>query len=98
VKLPVVWIPEADADLKEAFAWYESLHPDLGMRFAQAVEAAVEVITRSPLAFQIEHSEIRRVGVRRFPRSFLQGRKQSGCGHRLHAWKTQSETVETSAR
>jgi plasmid stabilization system protein ParE len=67
VTLPVVWIPEADADLKEAFAWYESRHPDLGMRFALAVEAAVEVITRSPPAFQIVHSEIRRVGVRRFP-------------------------------
>ena len=67
--LPVVWIPEADADLKEAFAWYESIHPDLRMRFALAVEAAVEVIQRSPLAFHIVHSEIRRVGVRRFPYS-----------------------------
>jgi plasmid stabilization system protein ParE len=62
VTLPVVWIPEADADLKEAFAWYESIHPDLGVRFALAVEAAVEVIARSPLALQIVHSEIRRVG------------------------------------
>ena len=42
VTLPVVWIPEADADLKGAFAWYESIHPDLGVRFALAVEAAVE--------------------------------------------------------
>ena len=65
--LPVVWIPEADADLKEAFAWYESIHPDLGVLFALAVEAAVEAIARSPLAFQTVHSEIRRVGVRRFP-------------------------------
>ncbi len=65
--LPVVWLPEADADLKEAFAWYESIHPDLGARFAVAVDAAVEVIARSPLAFQIVHPEIRRVGVRRFP-------------------------------
>ena len=64
--LPVVWLPEADADLKEALAWYESIHPDLGVRFALAVDAAVEVIAES-LAFQIVHSEIRRVGVRRFP-------------------------------
>jgi plasmid stabilization system protein ParE len=67
VTLPVVWIPEADADLKEAFAWYENIHPDLGVRFALAVETAVELIARSPLAFQIVYSEIRRVGVRRFP-------------------------------
>ena len=65
--LPVVWIPEADADLKEAFAWYESIHPDLGARFALAVEAAVDAIARSPLALQIVHAEMRRVGVRRFP-------------------------------
>jgi plasmid stabilization system protein ParE len=67
VTLPVVWIPEADADLKEAFAWYESIHPDLGTRFAVAVQDAVEVIAHNPLSFQIVHSEIRRVGVRRFP-------------------------------
>jgi plasmid stabilization system protein ParE len=67
VTLPVVWTPEADADLKEAFAWYESIHPDLGMRFAVAVDGAVEVMARSPLAYQIVHAEIRRVGVRRFP-------------------------------
>jgi toxin ParE1/3/4 len=67
VTLPVVWLPEADADLKEALAWYEEIHPDLGMRFALAVDAAIEVIARSPLAFQIVHLKIRRAGVRRFP-------------------------------
>ncbi len=65
--LPVVWIPEADADLKDAVAWYESIHPDLGVRFALAVDAAVEVIARSPLVFQMVHAEIRRAGVKRFP-------------------------------
>jgi hypothetical protein len=25
VTLPVVWIPEADADLREAEAWYEKI-------------------------------------------------------------------------
>jgi plasmid stabilization system protein ParE len=65
--LPVVWLPEADADLKEALTWYEEIHPDLGLRFALAVDAAVGVIARSPLAFQILHAQIRRVGVRLFP-------------------------------
>ncbi len=65
--LPVVWIPEADADLKEALAWYESIQPDLGLRFAVAVDAAVEAIVRSPLGFQIVHRELRRAGVKRFP-------------------------------
>jgi len=29
---------EADADLKEAPAWYEGIHPDLGVRFARGVD------------------------------------------------------------
>ena len=65
--LPVVWIPEADADLKEALAWYEDIHPDLGLRFALAVDAAVAVIARSPLRFQMVHGQLRRAGVERFP-------------------------------
>ena len=76
--LPVVWIPEAEADLKEALAWYEGIHPDLGARFGLGVDAAVEVIARSPLAFQMVHAEIRRVGDKALSlRCFLQGRKQS---------------------
>jgi plasmid stabilization system protein ParE len=71
VTLPIVWIPEADADLKEALAWYEGIHPDLGVRFALAVDAVVEVMARSPLAFQMVHAEIRRAGVKRFPYGLL---------------------------
>lgn len=47
--LPVVWIREADAELKEAHGWYENIRPELGERFARAVEATVEPITESPL-------------------------------------------------
>jgi len=32
VTLPVVWLPEADAELKEALARYESIHPELAQR------------------------------------------------------------------
>ena len=34
--LPVVWLPEADADLKEARVWYDNVRPELGERFAHA--------------------------------------------------------------
>jgi hypothetical protein len=49
VKLTVVRIREADAELKEAHAWYENIRPELGERFARAVEATVEAITESGL-------------------------------------------------
>jgi plasmid stabilization system protein ParE len=67
VTLPVVWIPEADADLKEARAWYENIHSDLAARFALAVDAAVEAIAINPLRFQKLHNQVRRAGVKRFP-------------------------------
>ncbi|PYV82369.1 MAG: hypothetical protein DMG93_12140 [Acidobacteria bacterium] len=39
--LPVVWIPEANEDLLEARAWYDNIRPELGQRFALAVEATL---------------------------------------------------------
>lgn len=65
--LPVVWIPEAHADLKEAVAWYEGINPSLRERFAVAVDAAVEAIVENPLRFPVLHRRRRRAGVRRFP-------------------------------
>lgn len=65
--LPVVWIPEAAAELKEAQTWYTNLRPELGQRFALAVEAAVEAIAQHPMQFPIVHRGRRRAGVRRFP-------------------------------
>jgi plasmid stabilization system protein ParE len=53
VTLPVVWLPEADADRREALAWYKDIHSDLGVRFALAVDAVVEVIARVPGVFRL---------------------------------------------
>lgn len=65
--LPVVWIPEANKDLLEARAWYANIRPELGERFALAVEATVEALTEHPLQFPFVHRSSRRAGVHRFP-------------------------------
>ena len=65
--LPVVWIPEANKDLLEARAWYANTRPELGERFALAVEATVEALTEHPLRFPLVYRNMRRAGVRRFP-------------------------------
>ena len=65
--LPVVWLPEADAELREARSWYNNVRVQLGERFALAIEATVESITKNPLQFPIVHRGLRRAGVRRFP-------------------------------
>jgi len=67
VTLPVVWLPEADAELKETLARYESIRPELGLRFAEAVDESVEAIAGAPLRFVVVDKGRRRAGVRRFP-------------------------------
>jgi plasmid stabilization system protein ParE len=67
VTLPVVWIPEADADLTEARKWYEDIRRELGQRFALAVEATIDAIAGNPLQFPVVYRGRRRAGVRRFP-------------------------------
>jgi toxin ParE1/3/4 len=67
VKLPIVWMPVAAAELQQARAWYDDVRPDLGERFAVAVETTVEAIAQQPLQFSVVHRGRRRAGVRRFP-------------------------------
>jgi plasmid stabilization system protein ParE len=64
---PVVWLPEADADAKEARTWYEGVRPELGELFAGAVDETVEAISDNPLRFPVVYRNRRRAGVRRFP-------------------------------
>jgi toxin ParE1/3/4 len=65
--LPVVWLPEAEADLQDARAWYDVIRPELGERFARAVEKTIQSIAHRPDQFPVIHRERRRAGVRRFP-------------------------------
>ena len=51
--LPVVWTPEANEDLQEARAWYDNVGPELGERFAQAVDVTVEALAAHPLQFPL---------------------------------------------
>jgi hypothetical protein len=54
-------------DLLGARAWYANIRPELGERFALAVEATVEALTKHPLQFPLVYRSSRRAGVRRFP-------------------------------
>lgn len=67
MKLHIVWLPEADAELKEALARYESIRPELGQRFAEAVVDTVDKITDDPFHYAVVEKGRRRAGVRRFP-------------------------------
>ena len=73
--LPVVWLPEAEADAREAVVWYRKVRSELGDQFALAIEATMGAITENPLRFPVVYRSRRRAGVRRFPTdSFLRSR------------------------
>ena len=57
----------AEADLAEAFEWYEQRSRGLGLEFLRAVDVTFAIIARTPQLFPRVHHEIRRARLRRFP-------------------------------
>ena len=62
---------EAEADIDEAYAWYETRSVGLGDRFLDAVEATIGLVRETPQRFPVKHREpdltIRRALVEGFP-------------------------------
>ena len=63
----LVVLPEAEADLTDAYTWYEERLPGLGSAFLLSVEAVIHSITRNPQLYSLVHKNVRRALVRRFP-------------------------------
>jgi len=59
--------PEAEADIQEAFDWYERHVPGLGAEFLAVVDAALSSIVRHPLQHPVIYRNARRALTRRFP-------------------------------
>src|SRR3989442_13225931 len=59
--------PEAQADLAEAFAWYEEQRTGLGSEFLAEVAHVLDSIERGPEQHAIVRGQTRRALVRRFP-------------------------------
>lgn len=71
MKRTVVLRPEARAELRDARRWYEERVEGLGLRFSQALEAALHMIAGHPEAFRKVYGEIRQCVLPRFPYSVL---------------------------
>jgi hypothetical protein len=94
VTLPVVWTPEANEDLLEARAWYDNIRPELGERFALAVEATVEALAEHPVAIPCSLPKPSPCGSAAFPVwHTLRGARQSDCGDSLLPRQAQSEAL-----
>ncbi len=59
--------PEAEADLTEAFEWYETRVPGLGLEFIRTVDSLFNSIIRNPQAYPVVYKTARRALTRRFP-------------------------------
>ena len=49
----LVFAPEAELDIAEAYAWYERRRAGLGEEFLSALDACIESIRRQPLCGKI---------------------------------------------
>ena len=63
----VVFVPEAELDVSEAYAWYDLRRPGLGEEFLTSIEATIERLCRQPLSCPVIHETYRRALLRRFP-------------------------------
>jgi len=58
---------EAEAELAEAYAWYEQQRPGLGDEFLLRLDACLSDIQGNPLLHPVVHRDVRRALLRRFP-------------------------------
>ena len=70
--------PEVEAEIHDAFSWYEEQIPGLGADFLLNLDAAFQGILRNPLQYPVIYRTLRRALVRRFPYQvmFLEGKNK----------------------
>lgn len=84
---PVIIRAEAEADINDAYQWYESQRKGLGESYLLCIEEALSRIIRTPLIYSIVYKDIRRVLIHRFPFGifFIEGEKNISVLAVLHA-------------
>jgi plasmid stabilization system protein ParE len=68
--------PEAEADIAQAFGWYEAQVPALGSQFLLILDAAFNSILGNHLTYPQVYKTVRRALIRRFPPLIVSGRDQ----------------------
>ena len=63
----LVVAPQAEAELRDAFIWYEQRSAGLGRDFLLRIEVAFELISTSPQLFRERHGPYRMAPTQRFP-------------------------------
>jgi len=64
---PALFTALAQADVEEAFRWYEAQRPGLGFTFRHAIDVAVAAVEAAPEAYATIHRSARRILLPKFP-------------------------------
>jgi plasmid stabilization system protein ParE len=64
---PVLFRLAAEADVGDAYLWYERQRPGLGDAFRVELKATLRRIAERPELFEVLHRDTRRAPLRRFP-------------------------------
>lgn len=67
MSLELIIRPEAEADITEAFEWYETQVPGLGSEFLLVLDALFNSMLRNHRMYPVVHKNVRRALTRRFP-------------------------------
>jgi toxin ParE1/3/4 len=59
--------PEAEAEIEEAYHWYEGQRDGLGADFLLCLEEGLEKLRKNPEMYPVVHKNVRRLLIRRFP-------------------------------
>jgi plasmid stabilization system protein ParE len=63
---PVILRPSAEADIRDAYVWYENILPGLGDRFSDGVRESLDRIEARPEMHGAVWQDVRAVRLRKF--------------------------------
>lgn len=63
----VIFEPDSEQEIIEAFQWYEEQSFGLGGEFLRAVKQSEAILSRNPFQYQVQYREVRHAFLRRFP-------------------------------
>jgi len=64
---PHFFLAEADAEVADAYEFYERQRLGLGVRFVEELESTVREVSEAPRSFSPVERDVRRARVRKFP-------------------------------
>ena len=89
MNLPLVFHPDVQGEVDEAYRWYERQRAGLGDDFVAALEVVFDRLRSTPEVHAVIHKDVRRALPSRFP---------YGVYYRIHADRVEVIAVQHSRR